>query len=77
MTGRVDDPKPLDVKGLAEHLGVSTAWIYRQCRARLIPHSVVAGQLRFTTEHVRLILANGDRPVVGPPNNHTRRDATP
>lgn len=59
--------KPLDIPGLAEFLGVSESWIYKRAAARLIPHSRVAGQIRFTEEHVQQILASGEQPLTAAP----------
>lgn len=59
--------KPLDVPGLAEFLGISESWIRKQAAARLIPHSRVARQIRFTEEHVQQILAAGEEPITVAP----------
>jgi len=53
--------KPRDAQQLADFLGCSRTHVYQQCRARQWPHTRVAGQLRFTEEHVRQILALGEQ----------------
>lgn len=71
--------QPLDVAGLAAFLGVSESWVSKQCAARLIPHTRVARQIRFTEEHVRQILADGEQPLASAPAGviqiRTRRTA--
>lgn len=60
--------KPLDIPELAEFLGISESWIRKQAAARLIPHSRVARQIRFTEEHVQQILAAGEEPLTVAPS---------
>lgn len=73
--------QPLDVDGLAQWLGVSPSWVRKQCAARLIPHTRVARQIRFTEDHVRQILAAGEQPLASAPagviqiRTRTRRTA--
>jgi hypothetical protein len=55
-----------DVTGVAALLGVSRGWLYRQCRTRVIPHTRVAGRIRFAPEHVAAIIAAGEQPAAPP-----------
>ena len=68
--------RPLDVKGLADYLGVGVDWVYTQVEAGAIPHSrLPAGTarggrgklIRFTAEHVAAILAFGETPTLNAP----------
>lgn len=67
--------RPLDVAGLAEYLGVSESWVYKQTARRRIPHTRVGREIRFTPEHVQQILAAGDQPAISAPPvvTHIRR----
>lgn len=66
---------PLDVKALAELLGVSADWVYTQVEAGAIPCTRLPGRsptgarrlIRFTPAHVDQILAGGEQPVVTVP----------
>jgi len=75
---------PLDVKGLAEHPGVSVDWVYTQVEAGSIPCTRLPGKsktgarrlIRFTTAHVAEILDEGDHPaVIVPPVSLARARA--
>jgi excisionase family DNA binding protein len=62
-----DLEKPLDVAGLAKHLGVSEDWVYKAVQRREIPFTRVARRLRFTRAHVEQILAAGEHPARSAP----------
>lgn len=64
--------KPKNVKEMADFLGVSEDWVYTACAARLIPFTRLPGEgsnrklIRFTEEHERQILGDGEEPVADP-----------
>jgi predicted DNA-binding transcriptional regulator AlpA len=66
---------PLNVKSLAELLGVSADWVYTQVEAGAIPCTRLPGKsvtgarrlIRFTPAHVEQILSTGEQPVVNAP----------
>jgi hypothetical protein len=73
--------KPKNVKEMAEFLGKSEDWVYTMCAARAIPFTRLPGEgggrksIRFTEEHERQILAEGEEPVVEIASPLTRRGA--
>lgn len=61
-------PQIINKHQLAELLDLKVSWIEEQCRRRLIPHLLLAGQYRFTQEHITEILTMHERrPVTEPP----------
>lgn len=48
-----DEFKFYSVEELAQIIGVSEAWVYRQCQAHAIPHHRFGRQYRFTPQNVR------------------------
>ncbi|NJP33725.1 hypothetical protein [Micromonospora thermarum] len=75
----------LDMHGLAALLKVSHEWVRVRVKRREIPFTRLPGTrlVRFTTEHVRAILAAGDQPALNgplatpPPRPQTVPDAAP
>ncbi|MFI6332949.1 hypothetical protein ACIBBG_32160 [Micromonospora chersina] len=61
--------RPLDIPGLAKHLGVSEDWVKVRVKQREIPFTRLPGDklVRFTPEHVAAILAGGEQPALNGP----------
>lgn len=48
-----DEFRYYSVENVAELIGVSEQWIWRQCRANAIPHHRFGRQYRFSTQDLR------------------------
>lgn len=54
----------LNVSEAAEYLNVSQSWLEKQVAARQVPHTRIGKFVRFTPDHLRLIIEAGEQAVV-------------
>lgn len=64
-------PQLINKHQLAELLTLKVSWIESKCRTRKIPHLLIAGQYRFTEQHVAEILAMHERRPIERPATAT------
>ena len=60
-TSEKKNPAPekgmLTVEGLAHKMGISTTWIYRKCKAGILPHLRIGGVVRFMEKDLEAWMA--------------------
>ena len=67
----------LTYQEVADRLGVSTEWLRRRVAGRTIPFIKLGRSVRFTEEHVTLIITSGEhKPRPAPPQPLATRRRT-
>lgn len=61
-----------DKRQAAAWLGVSVSWLEKAAAARQVPHTKVAGQLRWTPDHLRQIVEANEVQVWSPETSGRR-----
>lgn len=61
----------LDMQGAADYLGISPRTLERWVYTGKVPHTKILGSVRFTAEHMALIVAAGEKPAASVPPRKT------
>lgn len=65
----------LDIKGMADYLGVPKSWVASKVSAREIPFTFIGKHVRFAPEHIAEIVAAGFQPALNGPLANTHEAA--
>jgi excisionase family DNA binding protein len=65
--GAQDDAVLLTISQAAAVLAVPEAWLRKKVSGRSVPHTRLGKHVRFTSDHLRAIIAIGEQPVLTTP----------